>query len=313
MLATLNWNSLFRDMCVSTGRKVDWDEMPSLAARQKINMTYATECMQPTADCSADTNLLAANTAASMVSWRQTYFEQTYALSFNGINDYALLPNGVLRRHSLPPGLDAGYTIDMMFLAHSVTTDRSALDVDMQNMIPGGGMLLGLQDREFGRSRRAARLFSFPMLYVGLSGHVYSAVGLKSRQVLADGNWHRITLTVVNKGVQEGIAYACLYVDGVIDAQNHDIHPEHASLYYLPSYAVLGSGITEGHCSGGTVPVYNCHTLHGLIDEFRIWSRTLEAFEASSMREHVLQQSSTSRVVNCVCCRTSSHTRVCPL
>ena len=282
----LTCNSLYRDMCISTGRKVDWDEMPSLAARKQIDMTYAPKCMQPAVDSFAGLHLTSANTAKPGVSWRRIYFEQTYALSFNGINDYALLPNGVLRRHSLPPGLDAGYTIDIMFLAHPMTTNRPALDVDMQSMIPGGGMLLGLQDREFGRSRRAARLFSFPMLYVGLSGHVYSAVGLKSRQVLADGSWHRITLTVVNKVVEEGIACARLYVDGVIDARNYDIHPEHASLYHLPSYAVIGSGITEGHFSGGSVPVYNCHTFHGLIDEIRVWSRTLEAFEVSSMHNN---------------------------
>ena len=224
-----------------------------------------------------------ASTPAPLISWRQIYFEQSYALSFNGINDYALLPNGALRRHSLPPGLDTGYTIDIMFLAHPVQKDTSAAAVDIHKMTPGGGMLLGLQDREFGRSRRAARLFSFPMLYIGTNGHLYSAVGVRSSRALADCQWHRVTLTVVNKVVQEGVAFACLYVDGVADGSNHDVHPEHASLNYLPSYAVLGSGTTEGHASAGSVPVYNCHTLHGSIDELRVWSRALEAYEVSSL------------------------------
>ena len=268
----------YREMCVSTGKQVAWNMMPSLAACQRATRPPTHQYACQAADAISSIH---ASTPAPLMSWRQIYFEQSYALSFNGINDYALLPNGALRRHSLPPGLDTGYTIDIMFLAHPVRKNTSAAAVD--KMTPGGGMLLGLQDREFGRSRRAARLLSFPMLYIGTNGHLYSAVGVRSSRAVADGQWHRVTLTVVNKVVQEGVAFACLYVDGVADGFNNDVHPEHASLNHLPSYAVLGSGTTEGHASAGSVPVYNCHTLHGLIDELRVWCRALEAYEVSCL------------------------------
>lgn len=208
--------------------------------------------------------------------WRQRYFEQSYALSFNGINDYVLLPNGILRQSHATQ--DVGFTVDIMFLAHAMPNSRGR-----PSEAPGGGMLFGLQDREFGRSRRAARLSTFPLLYIGKDGRLHSALKLQSLCVLADGKWHRATVTLDSQ--QGWPAWACLYLDGRLHTQFGSAHS--MSMHDLPSYAVLGSGVTEGYPAGGSVPVYNCHTFHGLIDELRVWARPLQSYEASLLISHL--------------------------
>lgn len=252
---------------------MELDQLPCLAARQRAALSHANEL-----PCSADSEPSSSPAYTDLtMSWQQIYFGQTYALSFNGVNNYATLLNNVLRHTASYHMCDSGYTVDIMFLAHPL---HSAAASDTHAAIPGGGMLLGLQDREFGRSRRAARLFSFPMLYIGIDGRLHSAVGVHSPQVVADGQWHRATLTA-----DRNTFFAFLYLDGVAVAFNQHIDAQHACLQDLPRYAILGSGITMGYCSGGSTPVYNCHTLHGLIDEVRLWVRALEAYEVSLLSE----------------------------
>ena len=113
---------------------------------------------------------------------------------------------------------------------------------------PAGGMLFGCQDREFGRSRRAARLYTLPLLYVGTDGFLRSAVGcMRSKVPLADGEWHRVTLTMsLSEDHSTTLAgMACLFVDGCLD----DVTRQW-DFPGFPSYPVLGSGITEGHRYG---------------------------------------------------------------
>ena len=213
-----------------------------------------------------------------MVDWRKVFFKQSHALSFNGINDYASLPVGLLNLHlGRHPSETYGFTIDMMVLAHAITAFQPE-DVSAKSrktvMPPAGGMLFSCQDREFGRSRRAARLHSIALLYVGIDGHVHSTLGgLKSFQLVADNQWHRITLTVSFCDTS-ALNEACLYIDG-----NLDCYVCGFEFGGLPSYPVLGSGVTEGRPAGASTPVYNCHSFHGLIDELRLWARTLPAYQ----------------------------------
>ena len=213
------------------------------------------------------------------------FFRQSYALSFNGINDYVSLPVGSVNRHLSGQHAGSGssshgasfpaLTIDMMVLAHPVPA-RLAASTDTKAckavMPPAGGVLFSCQDREFGRSRRAARLESVALLYIGTDGYLYSGLGaVKSSQRLADGRWHRITLTM--RLIRHEM-YASFFIDGVLDCTFAT-----ASFNGLPSYPVFGSGVSEGGVAGISTPVYNCHSFHGLIDELRLWARELPAHE----------------------------------
>ena len=37
----------------------------------------------------------------------------------------------------------------------------------------------------------------------------------------------------------------------------------------------VGSGFTDGLVGGASVPLFNCHTLHGSIDAVQIWNECL--------------------------------------
>lgn len=219
-----------------------------------------------------------------LVDWRSIYFQQSHALSFNGINDYVLLPVGLLHQSnqykSASGSQSHGLTIDIMFLGHKVPNsfplDQSA-STKRGVIPPAGGMLYGCQDREFGRSRRAARLHTLPLLYIGTDGHLRSAVGpMRSSVRLAGDQWHRVTLTMVLNEAGTRVDTACMYIDGVLDEVVHEW-----DFSGIPSYSVLGSGITEGYPCGASTPVYNCHSFHGLIDELRLWARALQPYEVS--------------------------------
>jgi len=232
--------------------------------------------------------LLHAQHQLPSLNWRRVFFQQGNALSFNGINDYVALPVGLLNQptndHSEwacagrePPGL----TIDLMVSAHQVPASpppEPSASARKAVLPPAGGMLFGCQDREFGRSRRAARLHSLPVLYVGTDGYLHSAIGpMRSSQILADDQWHRVTLTVLFTDPVIRVGTACMYVDGVLDEAVYGW-----DFSNLPSYSVLGSGITEGCSYGASTPVYNCHSFHGLIDELRLWTRTLRPYEVNT-------------------------------
>ena len=271
---------LCRDLCISTGRKV--------ARKPLCNFTGAA------ADCTASTSgsnpyqLLHAQQQLPSVNWRRVYFQQSHALSFNGINDYVALPVGLLNlpANNYSEWLCAGHeplglTIDLMVSAHKVPAippPEPSASARKAVLPPAGGMLVGCQDREFGRSRRAARLHTLPLLYVGTDGYLHSAIGpMRSSHLLADDQWHRVTLTVMFTNVSTRLGTACMYVDGVLDEVVYGW-----DFSNLPSYSVLGSGITEGCSYGASTPVYNCHSFHGLIDELRLWTRELQPYEVST-------------------------------
>ena len=260
-----------RDLCISTGRSL-----------QRLD----THLYSGAIGCSKGLSInVAVSQQHAVVNWRRMFFRQSYALSFNGINDYVALPVGSVNRHlsgqpagtgSLLPGTSfPALTIDMLVLAHSIPArpPSSAGAKSCTAVIPpAGGVLFSCQDREFGRSRRAARLESIALLYIGTDGCLYSGLGaVKSSSCLADGRWHRITLTMRLVG---HAMYANFFIDGVLDCTLAV-----ASFNGLPSYPVLGSGVTEGCTAGSSTPVYNCHSFHGLIDELRLWARELPAHE----------------------------------
>ena len=268
-----------RDLCISTGRKV--------AHKPVCDVTGA--AAGGTASESNSSQLLHAQHQLPSVNWRRVYFQQSHALSFNGINDYVALPVGLLNlltndysewqqcagRESL------GFTIDLMVYAHQVPANPPQVpsaSARTSILPPAGGMLFGCQDREFGRSRRAARLHTLPLLYVGTDGYLHSAIGpMRSSQMLADDQWHRVTLTIMFTDAVNRLGKACMYVDGVLDEIKYGL-----DFSNLPSYSVLGSGITEGCSYGVSTPVYNCHSFHGLIDELRLWARPLQPYEVST-------------------------------
>ena len=260
-----------RDLCISTGRSLQ---------RHKTRF-----CTDAIGSCSKPPLTVGASQQNDVVDWRSVFFQQSYALSFNGINDYVALPVGAVNRHlsgqhavpesSLHSTSLPALTIDMLVLAHIVPARRppSAGAKPCKTVIPpAGGVLFSCQDREFGRSRRAARLESIALLYIGTDGYLYSGLGaVKSSRCLADGQWHRITLTM--RLVRHEM-YASFFIDGVLDCTFAS-----ASFDGLPSYPVLGSGVTEGCTAGSSFPVYNCHSFHGLIDELRLWARELPSHE----------------------------------
>ena len=268
-----------RDLCISTGRKV--------AHKPVCDVTGA--AAGGTASESNSSQLLHAQHQLPSVNWRRVYFQQSHALSFNGINDYVALPVGLLNlltndysewqqcagRESL------GFTIDLMVSAHQVPANPPQVpsaSARTSILPPAGGMLFGCQDREFGRSRRAARLHTLPLLYVGTDGYLHSAIGpMRSSQMLADDQWHRVTLTIMFTEAVNRLGKAYMYVDGVLDEIKYGL-----DFSNLPSYSVLGSGITEGCSYGVSTPVYNCHSFHGLIDELRLWARPLQPYEVST-------------------------------
>lgn len=262
-----------RDLCISTGRSL------------QTHNAYQT--LDTDSSC---TEKLSAQTEQPVVDWRKIFFKQSHTLSFNGINDYASLPVGLLNLHL--NGRDSemcGFTIDMMALAHTITAFQPQ-EVSAKSrktvMPPAGGVLFSCQDREFGRSRRAARLHSIALLYIGTDGHLYSDIdGMRSFPSLADNQWHRITLSVsfcdaptLNK--------AFMYIDG-----NLECWAQHFDFSGLPSYPVVGSGVTEGRPGGASTPVYNCHTFHGLIDEMRLWARPLPAYQVCPTQQQCLIKS----------------------
>ncbi len=241
-----------------------------------------------TASGSNSSQLLHAQHHLPSVNWRRLYFQQSHALSFNGINDYVALPVGLLNLPMysygewLCSGLEPpGSTIDLMVSACQVPASpppEPSASATKAVLPPAGGMLFGCQDREFGRSRRAARLHTLPLLYIGTDGYLHSAIGpMRSSQMLADDQWHRVTLTIMFTDVVNRVGKACMYVDGVLDEVIYGW-----DFSNLPSYSVLGSGITEGCSYGASTPVYNCHSFHGLIDELRLWARPLQPYEVST-------------------------------
>lgn len=261
---------LSRDLCISTGRSL---------------LSHDTHVSTCAVDGSAELLVkLDSSQQNPAVDWRSMFFQQSYALSFNGINDYVSLPVGSVNRylvgqhprHSLAEhgSLVPALTIDLMVLAHAVPScPPSAGTKPIKAVVPpAGGVLFSCQDREFGRSRRAARLESIALLYIGTDGYLYSGLGaVKSSQCLADDQWHRITVTMRLCGHE---MYASFFIDGVLDCTFAT-----ASFTGLPSYPVLGSGVTEGCMAGTSTPVYNCHSFHGLIDELRLWARELLPYE----------------------------------
>ncbi|KAL3147829.1 hypothetical protein ABBQ32_002554 [Trebouxia sp. C0010 RCD-2024] len=215
-----------------------------------------------------------------VVDWRSMFFQQSYALSFNGINEYVSLPGGWLSQPFAGVPDNDGSTIDMMILAHAIPAcPPSRADTKPCKAVvpPAGGMLLSCQDREFGRSRRAARLETIALLYIGTDGYLYSGIGpIKSWQCIADDHWHRVTLVL--RWISPYRWNALLYIDGHVGATGRTVH-----CASLPHYPVLGSGVTEGCPYGSCTPVYNCHSFHGLIDELRIWARPLAMFEVKEL------------------------------
>lgn len=262
--------------------------------RKKLSVQACWFCRRNhAADCTASTSgsnssqLLHTQQQLPSVNWRGVYFQQSHALSFNGINDYVALPVGLLNlpTNNCSEWLCAGHeplglTIDLMVCAHQVPANplqEPSASARKGVLPPAGGVLFGCQDREFGRSRRAARLHTLPLLYIGTDGYLHSAIGpMRSSQMLADDQWHRVTLTVVFTDAAIRVGTACIYVDGVFDAIVYGW-----DFSNLPSYSVLGSGITEGCLYGASTPVYNCHSFHGLIDELRLWTRALQPYEVS--------------------------------
>lgn len=269
----------FRDLCISTGRKV--------AHKPVCDVTGAAAGC--TASESNSSQLLHAQHQLPLGYWRGVYFQQSHALSFNGINDYVALPVGLLNlpmntfSERLCSGVEPlGLTIDLMVSAHQVPASppqEPSASATKAALPPAGGMLFGCQDREFGRSRRAARLHTLPLLYVGTDGYLHSAIGpMSSSQMLADDQWHRVTLTIFITESFTQLGNACMYVDGVLDKTTYGW-----DFSNLPSYSVLGSGITEGCSNGASTPVYNCHSFHGLIDELRLWARPLQRYEVQEL------------------------------
>ena len=263
-----------RDLCISTGRS-----LCHFADRHADPASHS-----GLSSVAASAHMLHIHHRLPLVNWRSIYFQQSHALSFNGINDYIQLPAGLFnssRSLSDEWGCQSsGLTIDMMVLAHQLPSSPHPEGVTSKTVTSqAGGMLFGCQDREFGRSRRAARLHTLALLYVGTDGFLHSQVGtLTSSMVLADSQWHRVTLTLIYSEEGVSLATACMYIDGVLDQVVHD-----CGWLGLPSYPIVGSGVTEavGCPYGASMPVYNCHTFHGLIDEFRLWGRALQSFEVS--------------------------------
>ncbi|KAL0020272.1 hypothetical protein WJX79_008274 [Trebouxia sp. C0005] len=206
----------FRDLCISTGR--------NLACKPVGFAVAAADCTASTSG-SNSSQLLHTQQQLPSVNWRGVYFQQSHALSFNGINDYVALPVGLLNlpTNNCSEWLCAGHeplglTIDLMVCAHQVPANplqEPSASARKGVLPPAGGVLFGCQDREF-------------------------------------------------DGVFDAIVYGW-------DFSN------------LPSYSVLGSGITEGCLYGASTPVYNCHSFHGLIDELRLWTRALQPYEVQQL------------------------------
>lgn len=260
-----------RDLCASSGRSLQKHRTPGNPGAMK-------GCNQQTCQLLPEMD---SGRKQTVVDWRSMFFQQSYALSFNGINEYVSLPGGCLSQHFAGVPDDDGFTIDMMILAHAIPAcpPPGAGTKPCKAVVPpAGGMLLSCQDREFGRSRRAARLETIALLYIGTDGYLYSGIcvpgigSIKSWQCIADDHWHRVTLVL--RWTSPYRLNALLYIDGHVGATGHTVH-----CTSLPHYPVLGSGVTEGCPYGSCTPVYNCHSFHGLIDELRIWARPLAMFE----------------------------------
>lgn len=261
-----------RDLCASSGRRLQKHRTPS-------HPDATDSCSQQTCQLPPEVAVPISTQKQPAVDWRSTFFQQSYALSFNGINEYVSLPAGWLNQYYAGRPDRDGLTIDIMILAHAipacplpVASTRPCKAVTP----PGGGMLFSCQDREFGRSRRAARLESMALLYIGTDGYLYSGLGpMKSSHCLADDQWHRVTLTI--QWTSAVHLDAVLYNDGCMDAWADSVH-----CASLPHYPVLGSGVTEGWVAGCCTPVYNCHSFHGIIDELRLWARPLSKYEVGN-------------------------------
>ncbi|KAL3147830.1 hypothetical protein ABBQ32_002554 [Trebouxia sp. C0010 RCD-2024] len=264
----------FRDLCASSGRSLQ-------KHRTHGDPSAMIGCNQH--NCQLSTELHSGR-KQPVVDWRSMFFQQSYALSFNGINEYVSLPGGWLSQPFAGVPDNDGSTIDMMILAHAIPAcPPSRADTKPCKAVvpPAGGMLLSCQDREFGRSRRAARLETIALLYIGTDGYLYSGIGpIKSWQCIADDHWHRVTLVL--RWISPYRWNALLYIDGHVGATGRTVH-----CASLPHYPVLGSGVTEGCPYGSCTPVYNCHSFHGLIDELRIWARPLAMFEVGYAVPHL--------------------------
>ena len=69
------------------------------------------------------------------------------------------------------------------------------------SFVQGGGVLLSVHDRPFGRGRRGQRMTSFPLLWVDTSGRLHANLVLHAATshgwrgpMVADGAWHRVTV-----------------------------------------------------------------------------------------------------------------------
>ncbi len=96
-------------------------------------------------------------------------------------------------------------------------------------MLPGGGALIGCQNREFGRARRPQRLAACPLLYVGTQGflnaalpHLPSDLFRRSTQQLPQACWHQAAVSLVPWGPPTGDIFLnfawCLYLNGTISS-----------------------------------------------------------------------------------------------
>eukprot|EP00884_Botryococcus_braunii_P012224 jgi/Botrbrau1/21001/Bobra.0144s0019.2 len=150
----------------------------------------------------------------SGLSWRHVFFSQSFALCFNGINDYVELPQGVLGACAQ----DSEITVEVTFLVFPRPDTAS----DIGGMVQGGGVLIASQNREFGRSRRQQRLSYAPILYVGTGGYLHGGfcgIGGRPFQLASQGpvvpnRWHRASLSAcIATGLQR------LYLDGELQQE----------------------------------------------------------------------------------------------
>lgn len=214
-------------------------------------------------------------------SWQSQYLSQTYALDFNGVNDFVELPAGL---HSTTDGL----LVDLTFRAH-LLLPRQLNHMPLPDLSPpGGGVLLSACDRpSFGRGRRIQRMRCLPLLWIETSGRLQAALPccddlyagrdhegkpLLERPFVADGQWHRLRCSWPywkgHLGLSINMDGKMLWPDiwarhsGEIDQSNRALQTLLAS---DSCHLILGCGFTEHRRQGAAVPFFGCHSLHGSI------------------------------------------------
>ncbi|KAK9835872.1 hypothetical protein WJX74_009938 [Apatococcus lobatus] len=220
----------FRLLCEASGRRATVQEfsqwgiqpphkcIPVLVGTQGASAQTAAHACQSTALIDQPPKEL--DHSAADISWSQAYHLQTFALHFNGLNDFVRLPAISLVSTEV---VRQGLTIEITFKCSP--NDCWSVPETLAGYPPGGGALLSCQNREFGRSRRPQRLLACPLLFVGTEGTLIASMpGLPpdlnrcSERRLQQDCWHQAAVALVPWGPESGddpqdFAW-CLYLNG---------------------------------------------------------------------------------------------------